>query len=88
MIPTNKNLPNENIYKQKIKIKLTNDNRCIIQSTLDSPNKSHPNAINKSEPSINGINYTDNFNDNDLLSLSKSINSNRNTTKQNKFNSK
>ena len=85
MIPTSKNLPNENSYQQKIKIQLTNDNRCIIQSTLDSPNKSHRNTINKSEPSINGINYTDNFNDNDLLSLSKSINSNRNTTKPNNF---
>ena len=83
MIPSSKNLPNENAYKQKIKIQLTNDNRCIIQSTLETPNISHQNTINKSETSINCINYTDNFNDNDLLSLSKSINSNHNTTKTN-----
>ena len=71
MIPSNRNFPGENAYKQKIKIQLTNDNRCIIQSEMDTPNKSQNNTINKSEPSINLMDY----NDNDLMSLSKSINS-------------
>ena len=78
MIPSNKNLSNENIYQQKIKIKLTNDNRCIIQSSADTPSKSQNNeTINKSEASLNLMDY----NDNDLMSLSKSINSISNNQK-------
>ena len=80
MIPSSNNFQNENLYNQKIKIQLTNDNRCIIQSTIETPNKSEHNTINKSEKSIN-INYTDN--DNDIMSLSKSINSILNNTKIN-----
>ena len=78
MIPSNRNLPNENLYKQKIKIQLTNDNRCIIKSSTDTPNKSQNNTtINKSELSINYMDY----NDNDLMSLSKSVNSTSNNQK-------
>ena len=80
MIPSYLNFQKDN-YKQKIKIQLTNDNRCIIQSTLETPNKSVYNTINKSEPSMNAINYTDN--DNDLMSLSKSLNSISNVSKTN-----
>ena len=84
MIP-NKNLQNENGYKQKIKIQLTNDNRCIIQSTLETPNKSQNNLVLKSEQSINMLDYNniENYNDNDLMSLSKSVNSISNMEKQN-----
>ena len=82
MIPNSSNFQNAN-YKQNIKIQLTNDNRCIIQSTLETPNKSPENIINKSEPSLNAINYTDNDNDNDFMSLSKSLNSISNVIKPN-----
>ena len=82
MIPSYLNFQKDN-YKQKIKIQLTNDNRCIIQSTLETPNKSVYNTINKREPSMNAINYTDNDNDNDLMSLSKSLNSISNVSKTN-----
>ena len=85
MIPNNRNMLNENIHKQKIKIQLTNDNRCIIQSTLETPGKSQNNTILKSDQSINMLDFNniDNFNDNDLMSLSKSVNSLSNITKQN-----
>ena len=81
MIPSSNNFINENLYNQKIKIQLTNDNRCIIQSTLETPNKSQQNTINKSEKSIN-INYTDNdntkINFNDNNKSNKKISNNEN----------
>ena len=61
---------NENIQKQKIKIQLTSDNKCIIRSTIESAEKSK-NTINKSDYSIN----IPDINDNDLFNISKSINS-------------
>ena len=61
---------NENIPKQKIKIQLTSDNKCIIRSTIESAEKSK-NTINKSDYSIN----IPDINDNDLFNISKSINS-------------
>ena len=72
MIPS-KNDTNPN---QKIKIRLTSDNKCIIKSTIDSADKSKG-TINKSEYSINIPDLKD-INDNELLTLSKSLTNNQN----------
>ena len=60
---------------QKIKIQLTSDNKCIIKSTLESAEKSKG-TINKSEYSINIPDLKD-INDNELLTLSKSLTNNQ-----------
>ena len=60
----------------KIKIQLTSDNKCIIKSTLESAEKSKC-TINKSEYSINIPDLKD-INDNELLTLSKSLSNNQN----------
>ena len=49
MIP---NALNSNNYNNQIKIQLTNDNKCIIQTLLESPIKSQ-NTLMKDEFSIN-----------------------------------
>jgi len=72
------NIPskNENNCNQKIKIQLTSDNKCIIKSTLESAEKSKA-TLNKSEYSINIPDLKD-INDNELLTLSKSLTNNQN----------
>ena len=72
MIPSK----NENNCNQKIKIQLTSDNKCIIKSTIESAEKSKA-TINKSEYSINIPDLKD-INDNELLTLSKSLTNNQN----------
>ena len=72
MIPSK----NENNCNQKIKIQLTSDNKCIIKSTIESGENSKA-TINKSEYSINIPDLKD-INDNELLTLSKSLTNNQN----------
>ena len=72
MIPSK----NDVNHTQKIKIQLTSDNKCIIKSTIESAEKSKC-TINKSEYSINIPDLKD-INDNELLTLSKSLTNNQN----------
>ena len=71
MIPSK----NEINCSQKIKIQLTSDNKCIIKSTIESAEKSKG-TLNKSEYSINIPDLKD-INDNELLTLSKSLTNNQ-----------
>ena len=80
MIPS-KNEPSSH---QKIKIQLTSDNKCIIKSTIESADKSKA-TLNKSEYSINIPDLKD-INDNELLTLSKSLTNNQNNDNEDNSN--
>ena len=80
MIPSK----NDTNCPQKIKIQLTSDNKCIIKSTIESADKSKG-TINKSEYSINIPDLKD-INDNELLTLSKSLTNNQNNDNEDNSN--
>ena len=83
MIP---NALNSNNYNNQIKIQLTNDNKCIIQTLLESPIKSQ-NTLMKDEFSINEDMSLSKSNSmiNNNISHSKKP-SNTNTNKENNRN--